>query len=328
MTEGEKLLIQQVSPFVPLQHLQNGSYGAKGHVCSFPQDISNICTKLPRLPSNVNTISIVKSFVDKEGEGQKISFKIRRQKVLEVLRWLKKYNLEYNSIEIMDDNLSWMKGNEDYLPNVAAEQIYVSEPRQNMASNIQKEAYESQTPTDPAVYGYISCPPNHNTLQKKDDHITAALQQSVRKANKNTSIDFPFRSEIPVNEYDTTLKLFCKAFPWLYPGGVGDFNDYSEQNEDIDCWMERLLYYYDGRFARDKMWCFFALNYAMRLKNATAGSYFVKQFYKDCPKTLPELQDRIEKNNFDESIKFSIFHTRSKGHLVIGGSKEAKFIYG
>ena len=46
LTEGEKLLIQQVSPYVPLQHLQNGSYGAKGHVCAFPQDIHEICTKL------------------------------------------------------------------------------------------------------------------------------------------------------------------------------------------------------------------------------------------------------------------------------------------
>ena len=60
LTEGEKLLIQQVSPYIPLQHLHNGSYGAKGHVCLFPQNIHSICTVLPRLPSNVTSISVVK----------------------------------------------------------------------------------------------------------------------------------------------------------------------------------------------------------------------------------------------------------------------------
>ena len=60
LTEGEKLLIQQVSPYIPLQHLHNGSYGAKGHVCSFPQNIHSICTVLPRLPSNVTSILVVK----------------------------------------------------------------------------------------------------------------------------------------------------------------------------------------------------------------------------------------------------------------------------
>jgi hypothetical protein len=42
------------------------------------------------------------------------------------------------------------------------------------------------------------------------------------------SLPWPYVSPDPVNEYDTTEKLFCKAFPWLFPGGVGDFNDYRD----------------------------------------------------------------------------------------------------
>jgi len=34
LTEGEKLLIQIVSPYVPLQHLRKGAFGCHGHVCS------------------------------------------------------------------------------------------------------------------------------------------------------------------------------------------------------------------------------------------------------------------------------------------------------
>ena len=54
LQEGEKLLIQQVSVYVPLLHLKDGQIGSRGHVCSFVQDISNICTVLPRLPEDVN----------------------------------------------------------------------------------------------------------------------------------------------------------------------------------------------------------------------------------------------------------------------------------
>ena len=53
LREGEKLLIQQVAAYVPLLHLKDGQIGSRGHVCSFVQDISSICTVLPRLPDDV-----------------------------------------------------------------------------------------------------------------------------------------------------------------------------------------------------------------------------------------------------------------------------------
>ena len=79
-------------------------------------------------------------------------------------------------------------------------------------------------------------------------------------------MDFPYVSEVPVDEYDKTFKLFCKAFPLLFPGGVGDSNDPSNISESVDAWTEHLLHYYDGWFAKDKMWCFFALNYTLLKK--------------------------------------------------------------
>jgi hypothetical protein len=61
LREGEKLLIQQVAAYVPLLHLKDGQIGSRGHVCSFVQDISSICTVLPRLPDNVQFVKIVKN---------------------------------------------------------------------------------------------------------------------------------------------------------------------------------------------------------------------------------------------------------------------------
>lgn len=313
LSEGEKLLIQQVSPFIPLQHLQNGSYGMKGHVCSFPQDISEICTQLPRLPKDVKTITIVKGFVTDDGDNQKISFKIRKEKVLAALCWLKKYNIEYKDIEIVEENLGWMQNDTENLPNKTSLSI---DSDDNSPKAMMKQSLEDNdipASTDAYVYGYLTPPPNENLPQAKDKEITDALRNSFQKSNTNTSIDFPYVSELPVNEYDSTIKLFTKAFPWLYPGGVGDYNDYTDTTEDIDTWLERLVHYFDGRFAQDKMWCFFALNYANRRKNSTAGSYFVKNFYKNGPKSLSQLQNDLEKGDFEWIDRIQYYSHKVKG---------------
>ena len=42
LTIAEQMLIQRLSPYVPVLHIRNGVMGLKGHVCSFPQEIGKI----------------------------------------------------------------------------------------------------------------------------------------------------------------------------------------------------------------------------------------------------------------------------------------------
>ena len=95
LREGEKLLIQQISVYVPLHHLKHGQLGAQGHIVSFTQDISHVCKILPRIPEDVSLIRVVKHFKVGEGEIASKSFSIRRQNVLDALKWLKCFNLLY-----------------------------------------------------------------------------------------------------------------------------------------------------------------------------------------------------------------------------------------
>ena len=62
LREGEKLLLQRVSVYVPLLHLQYGQVGIRGHVCCFPQDTSEVCNVLPRLPSQVTIVKVIRSY--------------------------------------------------------------------------------------------------------------------------------------------------------------------------------------------------------------------------------------------------------------------------
>ena len=100
------MLIQKISPFIPLHHIKNGTFGIKGHVCSFPQDISSICTELPRLPSDVTIVKVVHSYQQElNGEVCNKAFKVRKLQILNALKWLKKYNKDYSDIIIKESNM-------------------------------------------------------------------------------------------------------------------------------------------------------------------------------------------------------------------------------
>src|SRR5688500_17286226 len=116
LREGEKLLIQQVAAYVPLLHLRDGQIGSRGHVCSFVQDITSICTVLPRLPDDVQFVKVVKKYLQDGGEIASKTFLVRKKVVLDALKWLKEYNMEYKNIQIEESNLDWIENNNEQEP--------------------------------------------------------------------------------------------------------------------------------------------------------------------------------------------------------------------
>jgi hypothetical protein len=64
-------------------------------------------------------------------------------------------------------------------------------------------------------------------------------------------------------------------FPWRYPGGNGDFNEIRSIDITVKDWASQQLYMADGRCARDKTWCFYALNYTQHRRNEVHGQWFV-----------------------------------------------------
>jgi hypothetical protein len=87
--------------------------------------------------------------------------------------------------------------------------------------------------------------------------------------------------------------LFEYAFPWLFPGGTGGFLSCDNPRPHIKVWLRKMARYIDGRFDHDRLWSFFALNYATRLSNQGSGNFFVKTFFQQGPKSLEKLQEQI-----------------------------------
>lgn len=138
------------------------------------------------------------------------------------------------------------------------------------------------------------------------------LSNHVTPTSRKPEMFWPHVSEVAVSEY-TSESLFPRAFPWLFPGGTGDFKDYRETELTVAEYAKNLLYYYDGRFAKDKFWCFYTLNYCERRKNNGQGSFYVNTYSNEKEKTVQEIAEDIKSGNTSWIDKISFFASSIRG---------------
>jgi len=74
-----------------------------------------------------------------------------------------------------------------------------------------------------------------------------------------------------------------------------------------------LARYKDSRFVSDKIFSFYALNYIIRNRNASAGQFFLKSYHYNGPESLGELQELIEKGNTSFVNSLVYWNQRIKG---------------
>jgi len=74
-----------------------------------------------------------------------------------------------------------------------------------------------------------------------------------------------------------------------------------------------LIYYEDGRFMKDPIFGFFALNYIIRHQNSSEGKWFVDKFNKDKVESLDEIRYRISEGDTSFVNSLTYFNQRIKG---------------
>jgi hypothetical protein len=57
----------------------------------------------------------------------------------------------------------------------------------------------------------------------EDAEILEEIQNSRAGNDKGITVNWPLFSETPLSEY-SGKRVFCMLFPWIYPGGNGDYN--------------------------------------------------------------------------------------------------------
>ena len=280
LRDHEKVLIQRIHTHVPAHHVKYGVLGIKGHVCAFPQDVGVVCRILPRLPSDCNVVKFVKETTARiVGGTEKGVLVVRKNHVLRALRWLRIHHVGYKDIVIAEENLNWMGDNEEMeLP--AAIDVEACTEEENVdagpspAVNVDPMDEEEEIYTTSAVYMETS-----PTLASEEDRLVATAINSAAKSGSVT-FNWPSIGEQAVSELSSET-VFTLAFPWLFPGGVGDLKDARIRKLTPQEWAKRMMMYSDGRFATDRVFCFYLLNYVTRRRNMNSGNFFINKFSKD-----------------------------------------------
>ena len=96
MTQIEEMLIARACPIMTVYRKHGGQRGYQGHVLNLPQNIQQFLKKLPA-PIASLPILIIKRV---GAENTTAEFRVRRQKVLSALLWLKHNNSFYHDIDI------------------------------------------------------------------------------------------------------------------------------------------------------------------------------------------------------------------------------------
>lgn len=144
---------------------------------------------------------------------------------------------------------------------------------------------------------------------------------------KEKYIAFPDVSREAEDEFNG-IPIFSNAFPWLFPGGIGDIdkNNLSDPGY-VTLWLKHMIHYYDGRFNKDPTFCFYALNFKQRHQNNTSGRFFVNGFIQaGKPTDLEHLKEQISKGDkswieklvhYSQKVRGSSAYWRSKKYQLI-----------
>lgn len=199
MTQVEEMIIARTCPIMSVYRKHGGQRGYKGHVVNLPQDIQGF---LDHLPCNIKDLPIL--IVRRHGsENTHTDFRVRREKVLSALQWLKANNPCYKDITIDHDALQLLP--EDGIP---PELLTVDE--QEEESSAQEDSANEDNGHD--SHSFLPLPTRQST---ESDAICAAVTTG------NSPLDWPNIIGQPINEFRTPY-LATMSFPTLFPYGTGD----------------------------------------------------------------------------------------------------------
>ena len=338
LTIAEKLLIQRVSPLVPIHHIKNGILGVKGHVCSFMQNIEDVASSLPKLPQQVKAIRMIRTHVDNEGLPVTTMYLVNRQRVMNALSWLVKHHKDYKQahengdLVIEESNLDWIPVDKDEADLLSVTEIIHAEEDASALDDSRETGVSTSQCVDPMVIDNneeecsgFTCREETSLTSENQEAMINSLKKAAEQQDSVTTLDWP-QTSYPdaISEY-SNIRIFTNAFPWLFPGGIADFRDLDRKLEiDVANWAKHLLLQSDGRFQRDKLWGFFTYNYCQRHRNNTSGGFFVNTHISDPPKTLEELKNQIEEGDTSFISKLIFFSKRVRGSDAFWRAERAK----
>ncbi|CAF1366873.1 unnamed protein product [Adineta steineri] len=264
-------IIKLQSPF----HSMATAEGAlKSNCITFLQNTPNIVNSLPlKLADLCDTLKVI--FIGAR-PPERLQLKriltVRKKKIVEALRWLKKYNILYKNIDINLDNIAQLP--EDDIP-------------ESIMTTMEQILNDKEVPSERA--GYIPDPLSNSTELNISDvipvnnsavldvngssisseEINNYLLKKIKNDGTNDEMDveniylIPHSSK-PVNEYFNP-KLLAGLYPTLFCYGLGAPEDRTRPlTINLREHIRYLLCYNDRRFETNHSFIFVVFNLLQR----------------------------------------------------------------
>ena len=211
LTMSEQLLIRKCAPYIPSVHMSGGFFALDGQCIAFPQDIDDMVNELPRRPENI--VTFVRQMGNKEtSEVHLKHLRVRRNKVIDALKWLKLHNSEYKDITINEDRLDWMKNKESATLTGTKTTVSISE-----SSSSTKKQYVSKVqcagelnPDDDQLEFTTMAPNNVHVIpnEEQSKHITELSKLTKTTSQSEKLLLFPPHGDTPVRYVISAIFTF------------------------------------------------------------------------------------------------------------------------
>ena len=285
MTQIEELLIARACPIMTVYHKHGGQLGYSGHVLNLPQNIQQFINKLP---VKVNELPIL-TLTRQGATNTHHSFRVRREKVLHALQWLKHNNRFYHDIEIDLEAVGCLPL--DGIPDTLLNFELPDRDSQHLVDEgPPTEQLDDSRCSNPSS-SFIPC------VQQ-----TQTEEQAVRSTIAgNDPLEWPPIENSPINEFYTE-GLATMVFPALFPYGKGDPTckgrhhavTLAEAFKHLERYCDILPDgQYHWRFASHPRFPYWALNMKQRHELLSQSKVYIQQHPCDASLTVEQLQDMV-----------------------------------
>lgn len=294
ITQMEEMLCSLASPCFLMWVSKGGQYKTRGNVISFSQDVSELYSVLPRLPEELDILLVRKP--DARNPSSYKDFRVRKQKVLDFLKFLKAHNPFYAHVQVrpaievdlpLDGDISHR------LPNVVAPDGGSVVPQDGglTAEECEEERFEPEDLTQEQTCFVPSSLPGVTELHC----IQSKLLSSRLSCPPREPIPWPTQGEA-LSEFNTD-GLFSKAFPALFPLGLADYSLPRDKKLALYEWAKHLMRFHDSRFARHPRFRFYALNLVFRHRAMGRGKYLFSRDIGSHDMTVGQLRHALTQND-------------------------------
>jgi hypothetical protein len=285
LSQAEEMLIARAHVHVEVKRVRGHQYQYTGHTVCFMNNTTKLYDTLPLLPRQLDLLLLRPNQSCDEPQIRRQfvkDLKVKRSNVVQWLHYLKGHSPVYRDVHVDFNIASQLPEDGDLLDQVTT----IVDDRQDGSAPLDTGPLDTDIDVDPPPPISSVVP---NLLVDQSERDILALHLHAQRQH----LTVPSFRETPINEVRAQL-LYSMAYPTLFPHGKADFSLPRRRTVTLQQWVEHLIRYKDGRFARHPRFRYMAFNQVMRHRVSKVSHWLVKKSDVEGQLTVEELKEAVQ----------------------------------